>query len=47
MSYSKGHKCLDVVQLHLVEELWQQLDLSDPDDSPDVTEAEIHTLMLS
>jgi hypothetical protein len=47
MAYSKGHKCLDVVHLHLVEELWQQLDLSDPDDSPDAAEAEIHTLFLS
>jgi hypothetical protein len=47
LAYSKGHKCPDVVQLHLVEELWQQLDLCDSDDPPVVDEDELHNLLLS
>jgi hypothetical protein len=24
LAYSRGHQCLEIVQLHMVEELWQQ-----------------------
>jgi hypothetical protein len=47
LSYSRGHKCPDVVQLHLVEELWQQMDLGDSDDQQVADEAELHNLLLS
>jgi hypothetical protein len=47
LSYSRGHKCPDVVQLHLVEELWQLLDLGDSDDQQIADEAELHNLLLS
>jgi hypothetical protein len=29
LQYAKGHRCADTVQLHVVDELWKLLDLSD------------------
>jgi hypothetical protein len=40
LQYSCGHRCADSVQLHLVEEVWQSLQLSDDEDSPNSPTAE-------
>jgi hypothetical protein len=40
LQYSRGHRCADSVQLHLVEEVWQSLQLSDEEDSPNSPTAE-------
>jgi hypothetical protein len=34
LAYSRGHKCADTVQLHLVDEIWQFLQLPDEEESP-------------
>lgn len=38
LQYAKGHRCADTVQLHVVDELWKLLDLSDQQED-DISEA--------
>jgi hypothetical protein len=48
LAYSRGHKCVDTVQLHLVYEIWQFLHLPEEEESPTTEPAEeLHMLSLS
>lgn len=47
LAYSRGHKCSDIVQLHLVEELWQLLDIAESDSQSESPNAQLNSMLLS
>jgi hypothetical protein len=47
LAYSKGHKCADTVQLHLVEEIWNQFTTSESKETMDYVPAELHAVVMS
>jgi hypothetical protein len=48
LTYARCHKCVETVQLHLVEELWQFMNFSDDEDqSVDQAPEELHMLNIS
>jgi hypothetical protein len=46
LPYARGHRCADSVQLHVVEELWQTLQIPDQSDDVEATE-ELNSMCLS
>jgi hypothetical protein len=48
LQYSRGHRCADSVQLHVMEELWQLLPVLDQDESANSDDSvELNNIVLS
>jgi hypothetical protein len=46
LPYARGHRCVETVQLHIIQELWQSLQIPEGEHEPESTE-ELHSLCLS